>query len=117
MCCDPWTGHRCEERAAKGVSREMCDTWHSCWKRHLHCTATGGACRQQLENIQKGHVEAGLFFFMFKFIYVILKLCLEMYLFPEVTLVDSMGAVPVLLLVCLKPTLAKKGSLGFSLWG
>lgn len=117
MCCDPWTGHRCEERAAKGVSREMCDTWHSCWKRHLHCTATGGACRQQLENIQKGHVEAGLFFFMFKFIYVILKLCLEMYLFPEVTLVDSMGAVPVLLLVCLKPTLAKTGSLGFSLWG
>lgn len=62
-------------------------------------------------------MEAGLFFFMFKFIYVILKLCLEMYLFPEVTLVDSMGAIPVLLLVCLKPTLAKKGSLGFSLWG
>lgn len=104
--CDPWTGRIHEKRAAKGVSREMCDTWHSCWKRRLHCAAAGGACKQQLEDIQKGHVEAGLVFFMFKFICLILKLCLEMYLFPEVTLGDSVGAIPVLILVCLKPTLA-----------
>lgn len=58
-------------------------------------------------------MEAELVCFMFEFIYM--KLCLEMYLFPEVTLVDSVAAVPVLILVCLKPTLAKKGSRGFSL--
>lgn len=69
---------------------EMCDTWHSCWERPLHCAAVGGACKWQLENIQKGHVEAELVLFMFKFIYMMLQLCLEGCLFSEVALVDSM---------------------------
>lgn len=81
--------------------------------RGLFIVLQGGACRQQLENIQRGHVEAELVYFMFEFIDM--KLCLEMYLFPEVTLVDSMAAVPVLILVCLKPRQAMKGSRGFSL--
>lgn len=37
-------------------------------------------------------MEAELVCFMFEFIYM--KFCLEMYLFPEVTVVDSMAAVP-----------------------
>lgn len=56
-------------------------------------------------------MEAELICFMFNFIYM---LC--MYLLPEVTLVDSMGAIPVLILVYLKLGLLRKGSRGFALW-
>lgn len=97
-----------------GTSCGVCDTWHSCWKSHFHCSETGGVDanniwgRSEMVMQKQNWFSFWLSLYMWNWSYI-WKCIISL---KCIVLLENTGAIPTLILVCLPPSLARKGKAG-----